>query len=116
MDLADSDELIKQAEAAFKNDETYNKAQELLTEAKIKAHEKENKFQEKNASSAISAAESLIITLKQNGVDVDSANKSLNQAKTALEIREFKKSILFAGKAKFTAKKLMGDTPGKTES
>jgi hypothetical protein len=116
MDLADSDELIKQAEAAFKNDETYNKAQELLTEAKIKAHEKENKFQEKNASSAISAAESLIITLKQNGVDVDSANKFLNQAKTALEIREFKKSILFAGKAKFTAKKLMGDTPGKTES
>jgi hypothetical protein len=42
---------------------------------------------------------------------VATADRFLSQAKTALDIREFKKSILFAGKAKFTAKKLMGNIP-----
>ena len=111
VDLAEAEEAYEKAEEAFKSDDTYNQAKELLTEAKIKAHEKENLFQEKNASSAISTAESLILTLKQNGVDVESADKLLNQAKSALQIREFKKSILFAGKAKFTAKKLMAEVP-----
>jgi len=109
LDLSEAEEFIQKAEEAFKDDITYNQAQEFLTEAKIKAHEKENEFQEKNAGNAISTAESLILTLKQTGVNVESADKFLNQAKTALEIREFKKSILFAGKAKFTAKKLMGE-------
>ncbi len=111
VDLTEVEEKYKQAEEEFRSGENYNQAKELLTEAKIIAHEKENRFQEKNASSAISTAESLILTLKQNGVDVESADKFLNQAKTALEIREFKKSILFAGKAKFTAKKLMAEIP-----
>jgi hypothetical protein len=39
-------------------------------------------------------------------VDINKANKYLNQAKTAIEIKEFKKAILFASKAKMTAKKL----------
>jgi hypothetical protein len=111
VDMTDVEELIKQAEEAFKSDETYDQAKEFLTDAKIQAHEKENQFQEKNASSAISTAESLILTLKQKGVDVATADRFLSQAKTALDIREFKKSILFAGKAKFTAKKLMGNIP-----
>jgi hypothetical protein len=111
VDLSESEELVKSAQEAFNNTDTYNQGQEFLTEAKIKAHEKENMLQEKNASNAISTAESLILTLKQNGVDVESANKLLAQAKTALEIREFKRSILFAGKAKFTAKKLMAEVP-----
>jgi hypothetical protein len=111
VDVTEADEAYEKAEEAFKSDDTYNQAKELLTEAKIKAHEKENLFQEKNASAAISTAESLILTLKQNGVDVESADKLLNQAKAALQIREYKKSILFAGKAKFTAKKLMAEVP-----
>jgi hypothetical protein len=114
VDITESEDLVKQAEEAFKDSSLYNRGQELLTEAKIKVHEKENLFQEKNASSAISSAESLILTLRQSGVNVESANKFLNQAKTALEIKEFKKSILFAGKAKFTAKKLMTEPPAAT--
>ena len=106
IDVQDMEELINKAEAAFKDDATYNDAKGFLTEVKILANEKENKFHEKNAANAISAAESLILTLKEQGFNVETANKFLDQAKTALEIREFKKSILFAGKAKFTAKKL----------
>ena len=114
--LPESEELIKKAEEAFKDEATYSEAQKYLTEAKIKAHEIENDFQEKNASSAISTAESLILNLKQSGMDVETADKFLSQAKSALEIREFKKSILFAGKAKFTAKKLMGEVPAQASS
>jgi hypothetical protein len=106
IEFQDMEELINKAEAAFKDDATYNDAKGFLTEVKILANEKENTFHEKNAANAISAAESLILTLKQQGFNVETANKFLDQAKTALEIREFKKSILFAGKAKFTAKKL----------
>ena len=57
----------------------------------------------------------MIITLKQKGVDIDSANKYLNQAKTAIEIKEFKKAILFASKAKMTAKKLQAQIPKQPE-
>jgi hypothetical protein len=106
VDVSESEELVKKAEEAFSEEEKYSEGQELLTEAKIKAREQENKYQEKNAGSAISTAESLIITLKQKGVDAETANKFLAQAKTAFEIKEFKKSILFASKAKMTAKKL----------
>ena len=81
-----------------------------MTESKILAREEENKYQEKNAGAAISAAESLIITLKQKGINIETPNSFLDQAKTAFEIKEFKKSILFASKAKMTAKKLQPET------
>ncbi len=107
VDITKSEELMKQAEDAFKDGgDKYEVGQELLTEAKRLAHEEENKAHEKSATNAISAAESLIITLKSSGVNVGSATQLLDQAKTALKICEFKKSILFAGKAKLAAKKL----------
>jgi hypothetical protein len=115
VNLSESENLIKQAEEAFQDEEKYTQGQEFLTEAKILAREQENKYQEKNAGAAISAAESLIITLKQKKVNIETPSKFLNQAKTAFEIKEFKKSILFASKAKMTAKKLQTVVEEKSE-
>ncbi len=113
VDLSEAENLIRQAEEAFQDEEKYTEGKEFLTLAKISARGQENKYQEKNAAAAISAAESLIITLKKKKINIETPNKFLNQAKTAFEIKEFKKSILFASKAKMTAKKLQTTSEAK---
>jgi tetratricopeptide (TPR) repeat protein len=105
INISSAEELYKKGEAALRDDATYEEGREFLTQAKISAKDVERDFHKKNASSAISAAQSLIIEVKKTGVDITEPKKFLDQGKSAYEDGEYKKSILFAGKAKMAAKK-----------
>jgi hypothetical protein len=107
VDISAAEEHFKKGEELLHDgdDATYDEGRGYLTLAKISAKDVEREFHKKNASSAISAAHSLIIDIKKSGADIVEPKKLLDQGKAAFEDGEYKKSILFAGKAKLAAKK-----------
>jgi hypothetical protein len=105
VDISRAEKKLKKGIKALRDDSTYEEGRDYLTQAKISVKDIERDFHKKNASSAISAAQSLIIEIKKAGADIRLPKKFLDQGKSAYDDGEYKRSILFAGKAKMAAKK-----------
>lgn len=97
--------FLKKAEFAFESDESYDKGKDYIVEAKLKSKDAIKKYLSKQASKAISTAQSQIISVKRMGVNISEAEAYLEKSKIAYKAQEFEKSKIIAEKVILALKK-----------
>lgn len=100
VDLTPAEEMVKMAEQAFENEESFDDAKEMLLQAKIMAMEIERSVVEVNLNNELAMINSRILGLKKEGIDLSGPTKDYQTAQLAFNNKDFKKAMIFIKRAK----------------